>query len=64
MEIRRHIKLNSANPFIGRLWGDYSIALFRCYVSFNNNGADYYGGHLGNMDYRENVEHMLTLLKQ
>ncbi len=21
------------------------------------------GGHLGNMDYRENVEHMLTLLK-
>ncbi len=23
-----------------------------------------YGGHLGNMDFRENVEHMLTLLKQ
>ncbi len=23
-----------------------------------------YGGHLGNMDYRENVEHMLALLKQ
>lgn len=29
-----------------RLWGDYSISLFRCYVGFYNVGANFLGGGL------------------
>lgn len=44
--IEMWVRSNYTGTSIGRLWADYSIGLFRCYLGFYNTGANYLGANI------------------